>query len=317
MVMDVMLGQYWKQIVFWTVAAIVVFWIVGTSDSFQGCIHLRKNDESYRAIREGVSIFFGTITRLRLHQACVGQFTDENEGAITALATVVVAGFTFTLWRATSDMHRVADKQRTEMERATGVARDTAKAAQDAANAANTQARVSLEELHRSHRAWVGISGEIEMLDALSFDPKIGVRTKIKLTFKNSGGSPAIGAIIICDPRVGPHPHPDPRTYAINIRPEDIDNLSIRNRFGLLILPDHTIESRRDFVVAPEQFETPNHDGVSLWLPGYIGYQDEFGKPHATTFLLRYVTRKGEAGVTFKGENGGQFERMGVGERAY
>ena len=38
---------------------------------------------------------------------CEGAFIDENNGTLTALATIAIAAFTLTLWRATTEQGRL------------------------------------------------------------------------------------------------------------------------------------------------------------------------------------------------------------------
>ncbi|HXP29955.1 MAG TPA: hypothetical protein VN832_02615 [Stellaceae bacterium] len=82
-------------------------WIVATSEAFQKCVHERKNDRGYSALHESPSVVARAVVRWRdLNRACVGDFTDKNQGAILALATAVIAWFTISLAQATRLIHR-------------------------------------------------------------------------------------------------------------------------------------------------------------------------------------------------------------------
>jgi hypothetical protein len=117
-----MLRQSWKD---WVVAALglfVLILLVGTSEPFKDCIHERKNQQPYSALHERGPIFRATImklrTRLSLNVAGAGNFADTNQGAITALATGLLAIFTFTLWRSTSRLWKASIEQTTIAKRA-------------------------------------------------------------------------------------------------------------------------------------------------------------------------------------------------------
>ncbi len=107
-----MLRRSWKDWLAATIALALIVWLVGTSEAFKSCIHERKNQQPYRALHERSAIIGITIvglrTRIGLNVACAGNFADSNQGAITALATALLAIFTFTLWRSTSRLWKVS-----------------------------------------------------------------------------------------------------------------------------------------------------------------------------------------------------------------
>jgi hypothetical protein len=45
--------------------------------------------------------------RVPVFLLCEGEFIDENSGTLTALATIAIAAFTLTLWRATTEQGRL------------------------------------------------------------------------------------------------------------------------------------------------------------------------------------------------------------------
>jgi len=117
-------------------AIVLVGALIGTSDSFEKCIKDRKSHHPYHALHEEGGLLVKMIARLELHVACGRVTTGENDGAITALATIALTFFTFALWRATTQIIAVSERQHSEMERATKVAGDAAKAADLSARAA-------------------------------------------------------------------------------------------------------------------------------------------------------------------------------------
>src|SRR5437667_393811 len=83
------------------VACLALVWIVETSDSFKGCITQQQAKTEQRGFYEQVAHFSFLIGR---RKDCLGTLVHQNEGAITALATLLIALFTLTLWRATDKL---------------------------------------------------------------------------------------------------------------------------------------------------------------------------------------------------------------------
>src|ERR1700676_413658 len=80
-----------------TVVLLVLLFIAlerGFSSSFQGCIN--HEGQTVEDHNPGFSAMVGVYAH------CTGAFIDENNGGITALATLVIAAFTATLWLATN-----------------------------------------------------------------------------------------------------------------------------------------------------------------------------------------------------------------------
>lgn len=82
--------------------------------SFKECVAKHQTGHESDPTKENPSGFLGSITA---YAECTGDFIDKNNGSITALATIIIAAFTATLWRATtrqSDLTRealIADKR--------------------------------------------------------------------------------------------------------------------------------------------------------------------------------------------------------------
>lgn len=69
------------------------------SPSFKECIAKHQTYDESNSAKENPSGFLGAITA---YAECSGDFIDKNNGSITALATIIIAAFTATLWRATT-----------------------------------------------------------------------------------------------------------------------------------------------------------------------------------------------------------------------
>lgn len=125
------------RVVFWILCWLAAIFLIGVlvdySEAFTDCIHTHKNRVEYHALHERSGIAGGAIAseqmRLHLFYICTGDFADRNNGAITAVATVIVGFFTFTLWYKTRGLRRLGEGQAADM-------RDLLKAARDNADAA-------------------------------------------------------------------------------------------------------------------------------------------------------------------------------------
>jgi hypothetical protein len=67
------------------------------SPTFNECVAKSNNDNKPASAEKDKGAFGGAIFA---HVYCSGEFLDKNGVAITALATIVIAAFTGTLWIA-------------------------------------------------------------------------------------------------------------------------------------------------------------------------------------------------------------------------
>lgn len=84
------------------------------SPTFQQCVGAKEQNKETGVDKEQHSASGPTIYN---YVRCTGEFLDASEGTITALATIIIAAFTCTLWIATSNQGQltrealVADKR--------------------------------------------------------------------------------------------------------------------------------------------------------------------------------------------------------------
>jgi hypothetical protein len=79
----------------------VLVWLIGSSESFEKCVKERKEQQAYNALHEEGPFFIKFIVRLSLNAACGRVTAGNNDGAITAIATIIIAMFTIVLARVT------------------------------------------------------------------------------------------------------------------------------------------------------------------------------------------------------------------------
>jgi len=76
------------------------------SKTFQACLTEYTNQQRDQVREQGKSRF-----RALLVVECSGKFIDANHGALTAIATLLIATFTATLWIATIQLQRTGERQ--------------------------------------------------------------------------------------------------------------------------------------------------------------------------------------------------------------
>jgi hypothetical protein len=97
-------------------------WVVGSSASFQNCMHHQQDDVSVQpAIQQSGAASGGPIVSLTSRVVCAGNFADTNQGAITALATLLIAIFTYTLRNATISLWESVERQLDQFRRSLNI----------------------------------------------------------------------------------------------------------------------------------------------------------------------------------------------------
>src|SRR5437016_1406603 len=82
----------------------IFLWTETFSSTYQYCISQDAHDNGEQAAKKhdgGIGVIL--VTRLR----CTARFINDHNGGITALATLVIAAFTGTLWFATNQQARL------------------------------------------------------------------------------------------------------------------------------------------------------------------------------------------------------------------
>lgn len=82
-------------------------WIISDSKSFQDCIDATKYPYSDQSVKECLPVLPVTFNA---YKVCAGHFISENQEAIIALGTIVIALFTIILGIATVSLVNGADK---------------------------------------------------------------------------------------------------------------------------------------------------------------------------------------------------------------
>jgi hypothetical protein len=171
------LKSQWRQASFWTIASVAILWIVVASDAFQSCIYDRENYKTYKASQESPSVVVRTVIWADITRACVGNFADKNQGALTVFSTFFIALFTYTLWRSTRSLSKDSGKQ--------------IRVAVRSARAAERAAKVAELALRSTQRAMV-ISPGFNTYPVWVKDIDVMCGIKIEARWKNTGVTPAL-----------------------------------------------------------------------------------------------------------------------------
>jgi len=216
------------------------------SPRFQQCVSQHSQNDSANPAEKFPS---GLGAELTAYVQCTGDFIDANDGAITALATAIIAAFTFTLWRATSEQSRLT-------------------------RTAISDAR---ESNKRELRAYISV-----VVGGADYQDR---ETNFKFAgypiLKNNGRTPAYNikywskAEIIPDALI--------ENYQFQITPtQELSQASIgpgEDRILTCIVPE--------FVNYAEVSDIKIGKGKALWVWGRLHYEDAFGDPHYVNFSQR------------------------------
>lgn len=169
-----------------------------------------------------------------------------------------------------------------EMREANKLMRESTDAATKAAIAAENGIKFSVENARMDQRAWVTI-----IATALSKELVAGETPEVRITFANSGRTPARGVSIHGVVFVGPEP--EPRLPAQE--PAGIKSLVSKMVLG----PSNTKESRIPSLDAIDQesIDAIRKGDTRLIVQGVVNYLDIFDVPHETFFAFDYRMNAG------------------------
>ena len=212
----------------------------------------------------------------------VGWFLDAISPALTALATVAIGAFTFTLYRATDRLWQAGERQ-------IKVAGDAANAAEKAASAAQRSAEVAEDTLTKVQRPYLFI------YDVIGIRPGITehIDGHIPYAVANLGHTPAIIERVEARISKGAEPEePGPETddHPLIISPflaaqQKIENIPVnaifwlRGKLSLLDIRDSE---------APRYVSANIERGENLFVWLRIGYRGVTTTGHETSGCWRY-----------------------------
>jgi hypothetical protein len=263
-------------------------WMIGSTPAFKNCISSRKHDRSYQTLYEDRSVVPTVITRMELHTVCVEDWADKYQGAIAAIATIIVAVFTATLWGSTDKLWKTAEQQSDDMRISLAIAKEAADAARDSADAARhaVDADVSLNEPRI-----VVQSLELVSYDSADHDKTTLPAESFPVTIlRNFGSTPALVSktSLYCD--VGTSALKWDRHFVERFPSYRVNRWPV----GTTIMPG------QDFVVARKKMATTLHiddgrrrliespSGTGLYAYLLVVFSDLFGREITQEHLFLY-----------------------------
>jgi len=255
-----------KKYLGWTafvIALALCLWAVLESSIFQQCVCEQTYQTSQQQIEKGsADLFIAVIASPRITFRCFGHFLDRNESAVTAIATILIAIFTLTLWLSTSRL----------------------------AELTNDTITLARQEFLASHRPKIVVRRVSPMTD------NEGIATGVQYSIHNIGDEVATIVAIsekIWLPASEENLHPTPpyepaRQVRIKINSGDSQSFmyeeaapNVRNdlafRFGYMETFNQTLGLSGE------------GGGSGILFLGYIDYLDAAGKKRQTAFLRRFI----------------------------
>jgi hypothetical protein len=199
----------------------------------------------------------------------IAQILDKAGGIITALATIAIAIFTFTLKRATDKLWDAGERQ-------IEVAAKSAEAARKSADSSFAAERARFFIVLESHNL-TQVIANVESRGNLAS----GENFSIKYRIQNYGKTPGVIKVLTLDSMIATDPV-DPQSYFISIKdfPE------------YMIGPNGSTEP--DWyspAIAPHlsQVQAIGRNNARLWFYGRLYYDDVFGNQQVHKFYFRSV----------------------------
>ena len=231
--------------------AIALFALIGAfSPSYQKCTAEHKHDYGHNKQSDLYEPVANAARLLPMFLMCEGAFIDENGVTITALATIGIAAFTLTLWRATTEHGRISDKL----------------------------LQLARDEFLASHRPEL----KIHSIRILEFDDSVApdqqpLRVQFGVINAGTGAAVVTGSAV----EFG-YEYPDLRPYLPRLPRNDVIGL---RRYD--VGASDTIETVSD---PDGGLDHVSEDiGKVLYLAGWVGYDDGRGHARTTFFCRQYM----------------------------
>jgi hypothetical protein len=260
-----------------------------SSPFFQGCIIENENSNKQTAAKENPTTF-GAIVATYIR--CSGRFIDRHDPSITALATIIIAAFTFTLWQSTEKLWRASEKQfrhaEIEAQRArvnrlrdaerfeeqVAIARDSANAARMSAQAAIGVeiARVLISNIEFQWNSVGNLVGNLQF-------------PKVTISVKNYGRTPAFVSNQASEMLVA------------TVLPEIPEYPNAHDLIGCVIEGKDTYDlpvARLRQAIPMETIDAIVKGKTFVWIYGHLFYRDFLHDPHWLKFCAQLFVYYGE-----------------------
>lgn len=215
-------------------------------------------------------------------------FVEAHDKFFVVLSTIAVAGFTFTLWRATDGLFRTAERQANDLRRSMCIAQQSADAARDAAVAAKES---NIQRALESRPIVLPlIIDATKLLPPRELADKVqSHRPELRFAWENLGKTPAIIQSVgyeLCflseAQKNAPREHWEsiaaPQTLPGESRNSNWIE-STPHRFHRALSPEEILQGFRSYKNGPAK---------RFFLFGVVRYDDVFGKGYVRDFVVKF-----------------------------
>jgi hypothetical protein len=239
-----------------------------SSQSFQDCIHEVQQTDSAQTKKEEQA---GLPISLCLQ--CTGAFIEAHNGAISALASIVIALFTVTLWRATQGMLDATSGQSVAMEKSIAESARAANAMEQVAVHFADNVTAVRERSAQQMRAYLSV-----LVNAATYQERgKNLRFEARPAILNAGQTPAKNVGYRAAASILPVPLPSDFTFPLKEQVVGAATLGPHQHF----IMNATVE---DFYDDADVFDIKTGRDRALYVWGVVTYQDIFGTDQHTKF---------------------------------
>lgn len=178
-----LLRAYWPELLA-ALLVILIIRIVGSSESFQKCV---ESSQKYISGQPAQKVISSIPITFGIYRDCTGRFIHDENPAIIALATLLIAVFTGTPWHATRGMLKACAEQGAAMDRSITESARAASAMERVAQHFADNVSIVRERSAQQMRAYLGVS----YLGVVPQDNVTNYRFEVRCVLINRGATPA------------------------------------------------------------------------------------------------------------------------------
>jgi hypothetical protein len=251
-----------------TIIASSLGFAVLNSESFKDCIRAQHDYDVRHAQPEEQ-----TRLPVSLCLPCSGAFIEAHNGAISALASIVIALFTVTLWRATQGMLDATSGQSDAMDKSIKEAARAATAMDRVAFHFSENVYIAKERSAQQMRAYLSV-----LVNAGTYQEREkNLRFEGRPAILNAGQTPAKNVGYRAAAGILPVPLPTDFTFPLKDQVVGAATLGPHQHF----IMNATVE---DFYDDADVFDIKTGKDRALYVWGIVTYQDIFGTDQHTKF---------------------------------
>lgn len=241
------------------------FLMVHESLSYQECVANYQRNSFHPVIKNFSHII--NIDAISTNVICVMRVIDKHSGTLVALATIILAIFTFFLWRSTHKLWIVTKKQSKDNQKSLFITKESSEATKKIVSTMEANARMQL-------RAYLSVAP----LACVPQDKTTGWKHEVRMIIHNTGYTPAHTVNFSICARVMDFPLPDDFELSLPIQEHTAaGHIAHGQQFFI-------VASLEDFISDQKLEEIVKGNGQKLYVYGTVKYKDVFGEEHYTNF---------------------------------